>query len=128
LLLSMNKSLCQFPGCINNGRYCRIQGHIPEEIAPRKTIAAVSKKRDKINRQEYKPIAQKYLQAHPRCELQMEGCTQKAQGIHHLKGKSSTELLLDVRFFKAACNHCNLMVEVKDQEAREKELKLSKFS
>ena len=58
----------------------------------------------------------------------MKGCTGAAQGVHHTKGKATTELLLDERWWLPACNWCNIQVEVKDAEARSKDLKLSKFN
>jgi hypothetical protein len=119
---------CEVPGCIYQGGYCRIPGHVTEPEKPKTRIRQYSKKRAKINRKEYKPLAAEYLRGHPFCEIRLPGCTGVAEGIHHPKGKATIELLLAVEFFMAACSHCNTEVERKDKEARSKGLKLSKFN
>jgi hypothetical protein len=93
-----------------------------------KALNKESEKRAKINRSEYRPKARKFITANPVCKLQMKGCTGAAQGVHHTKGKDSTELLLDERWWLPACNWCNTQVEIKDAEARSKGLKLSKHA
>lgn len=119
---------CEVEGCIYKGGYCRIPGHIAQEDKPKPRLRQYSVKREKINRMEYKPLARGYMLEHPFCEIRLPGCTGAAEGIHHTKGKATIELLLDVRFFKSACNHCNTDLERKDAEARRRGLKLSKFN
>jgi len=119
---------CTIPGCVNNGRYCRLHsGSLAPSKEP-KPINKKSEKRKEIDNKEYLPAARKFIKDNPNCELKMKGCTGRAQGVHHLKGKATIELLLDKRFWKASCYHCNLMAEIKDAEARASGLKLSKFN
>lgn len=87
----------------------------------------MSDKRKVINKS-YDIESRKFRKANPLCALKMKGCTKKTQGVHHTKGKATVELLMNKKFWKPACNHCNLMVEIKDAEARQKNLKLSKFN
>ncbi len=60
------------------------------------------------------------------CKLNMIGCTFVATVIHHTKGRIG-KLLTDEKYWMPSCTSCNLQVEIKDKEAREKGLKLSKF-
>lgn len=98
----------------------------PEPVKKTYTIPKVSKKRAATNR-EY-AAKSKPVWKGKSCEIKAPGCTGKAQGIHHLKGKVSSEMLLDDKWWKPACNHCNTWVEVNDAEARRLGLKLSKFN
>jgi len=60
------------------------------------------------------------------CKLKMEGCQTHAVTVHHSKGRIG-ELLFDQKYWMPSCLVCNIEVENKDGEAREKGLKLSKF-
>jgi hypothetical protein len=124
----MKQVNCGVKTCPNYGRYNRYCGHGEAVIEKPARPAKVAEKRDKINKKEYYPEAKKFVKEHPECELKMMGCTGKTQCVHHTKGKSSIALLLDKRFWKGACFWCNNAVEVKDGEARSKDLKLSKFN
>jgi hypothetical protein len=57
----------------------------------------------------------------------MTGCEIEARCVHHSKGRIG-DLLLDQRYWIPSCYSCNLQVEIKDAEARNKGLKISKFS
>lgn len=61
------------------------------------------------------------------CKLNMKGCTKKATVVHHKKGRIG-DLLFDQRFWMPSCVSCNGAVESNDAEAREKGLKISKFT
>ena len=88
-------------------------------------IAQFSKKRQRANR-EYAEKSRPYWKG-KQCEIKAPGCFGMAQGIQHKKGKSSTELLLDERYWIPACNHCNTWVEIYPAEAEKKGFKLSRL-
>jgi hypothetical protein len=122
----MNKSICKDPDCVDYGSFCRRPGHAPQEVKKKKPIAQVSAKRAKINKELYSPVQQEVLTERPFCELRLPGCTGKAQGVHHVGGKENTAKLIDKKKMKAACNHCNNLLESKDAVARAAGLKESK--
>lgn len=66
-----------------------------------------------------------FIQPGDQCELITEVCNSEATVIHHTKGRIG-KLLRDKRYWKKSCPPCNIHVENKDGEAREKGLKLSK--
>lgn len=117
---------CSIPSCRDFGRYCRLHSKL---LQAEKEPTAIKKKSDKraaIDAKEYLPKMRAFLKKNPICELKFEGCTKKSQGAHHTEGKDSIELLLDESKWMASCNHCNLMAEIKDAEARSKGIKKSK--
>lgn len=87
-------------------------------------IKKVSDNRKELNKEYYKD-AKLFIKENPLCQLQMNGCTKKAQHVHHVKGRIG-KLLMEKKYWKASCDHCNLQAEVRDQEAREAGHKLSK--
>jgi hypothetical protein len=119
-------SNCSIPSCPNFGRYCRLHSKLLAALKEPTPIKKKSDKRAAIDSKEYLPKARKYIKAHPVCELKLKGCTGKTQGVHHTEGKETIAKLLDESTYMAACNHCNLMAEIKDAEARSKGIKKSK--
>jgi hypothetical protein len=113
----MIHQLCKVSGCANEGKYCRIPGHIDVQVKAKKPIAKYSPEREEINRKRYLPAQRIFLREHPFCELKLEGCTKIAEGVHHLDGKENIEKLLDTKRWKSACNFCNGRVEQKHAEA-----------
>ncbi|CAL1518153.1 hypothetical protein [Chitinophaga sp. MM2321] len=97
----------------------------PKENKVRK-IKQYSDKRAKINR-EYYARSRPVWKDKP-CEINAPGCSKSADGIHHLKGKGTTELLMDEKYWMAACNKCNLFVEENHAWAVERGLKLSRLN
>ena len=91
------------------------------------TINKVNEKRAVVN-VEYKAKSAAFRAANPKCQIKSEVCTGKTEGVHHMKGKASHELLLDETYWMAACNRCNVYIEVHDAWAREKGYKLSKYN
>lgn len=92
------------------------------------TIKRESPKRAQINRKLYTPNARLYLQQNPLCQIKIENvCTIYSQGVHHIKGKKSIELLLDERFWMASCNACNLFLETHSAEAKNLGFKLPDY-
>ena len=92
-----------------------------------KRIAKESKTRAAINRL-YEITSRIYRSDHPQCEINSPVCTFFTQGVHHLKGKATDELLLDQQFWMPACNACNGYVEDHSAWAYANGKKLSKFS
>jgi hypothetical protein len=78
----------------------------------RKPISPVSKKREKINAI-YGPKAASFRYDNPKCVILSPVCTGATQGVHHVKGKATEELLLDENFWLPACNACNDYIEEK---------------
>lgn len=110
---------------LNYRRQLKNEGKSPKE-KKRVKIAPYSKKRQRANR-EYYEKSRPFWQG-KQCAIRSPGCTGAATGIHHLKGKSSTALLLDQRFWVPACGYCNtIWVEVNHAEAAAKGFKLSRL-
>ena len=91
------------------------------------TIRKVAPKRAEINK-EYKEKSAAFRKANPKCQIQSPECTGKTEGVHHMKGKTSHELLIDETYWMAACNRCNQYVESHDEWARANGFKLSKYN
>lgn len=83
-------------------------------------------KKSKVN-PEYQKKSKAFLALNQFCQINAPGCTGRAQGIHHKAGRVGDKLM-DQKFWMAACNSCNLWVEVNDKEAREKGFKVSRLS
>lgn len=83
-----------------------------QETQQRKPLRQVSRKRDRINRTEYAPLRDAYLEAHPFCER----CGKPRTCLHHKRGKVGP-LLTDVRWFAASCTPCNDFAETHTGEA-----------
>ena len=49
-------------------------------------IKKVSDNRKELNKEYYKD-AKLFIKENPLCQLQMNGCTKKAQHVHHVKGR-----------------------------------------
>jgi hypothetical protein len=120
----MKHELCPVKECVNFGRYCRV--HKAETFSP---IAPVKKVGDKLKEdlKVYRKQARQFITKNNKCKMNMQGCEIEARCVHHAKGRLG-DLLLDQRYWIPSCYHCNLMVEVKDAEARSKGLKLSRLA
>lgn len=88
-------------------------------------IAKVSEQR-KMDGKEYRKIVKEMLAENPNCEIKEQGCTVKANGLHHMK-KRTPDTYLDKKFLKRSCNNCNLWAELHPLEAIQKGHSLSKF-
>jgi hypothetical protein len=97
----------------------------PAKEKKNQKIAQFSKKRQRANRKYAEKSQPLWRGRH--CEIRAPGCTGTAQGIHHKKGKSSIELLLDERYWIPSCNHCNNWVEIYPTEAEKLGFKLSRL-
>ncbi|WP_145716045.1 hypothetical protein [Chitinophaga japonensis] len=100
-------------------------GQIKPEKKPPRKIRTVSVKRAAINR-EYAKESRPFWKGKA-CQIRSPVCTGTSQGVHHRKGKSTKEDLMDKRYWMAACNHCNSYVEVNDAWARKMGYKISRL-
>lgn len=89
-------------------------------------IKPVSEKRAALNR-EYAKESRPFWKGR-QCDIRSPVCTGLAQGIHHRKGKATTALLMDKRYWMRACNHCNSYVETHDAWARMMGYKVSRIN
>lgn len=71
---------------------------------------------EKERQAKYRPIAKKFRDEHPECEIQSPVCTFFTQVVHHSRGKLG-DLLTDVENFIASCASCNLWVEENHSQA-----------
>lgn len=96
----------------------------PVEVKPVKSIPKRSKKMEEEMKL-YRPEMMKYLKANPVCKLDMQGCAKVATCVHHTRGREG-EQLHNQKDWLPSCVNCNLQVEIKDLEARQKGVKKSK--
>jgi ribosomal protein L37E len=77
----------------------------------------IKRKSDKKANQdkEYLKLRDRYLDAHPFCEINLDGCTLKSTGIHHMKGRG--KYYLDINYFRAICSHCHFIITENSKEA-----------
>lgn len=124
---------CNHPTC--SGASCRRPKKQPKVYVLKRTplkkkpyvIKKVADKRAEVNKV-YRERSAAFRKANPKCEIQSPECTGKTEGVHHVKGKISHELLIDETYWMAACNRCNQYVESHDEWARANGFKLSKFN
>lgn len=74
-----------------------------------------------------RPLYDKFLKNKTECEIKSPACTGQVTEVHHTKGRG-VKVILDDTYWKACCNACNLYVERKDAEAREKGFKISRHA
>lgn len=122
----MKQVNCTQSDCPNYGGYARKCGHTTESFKPIEPIKKASDQmKEKLKL--YRVEARKFITVNKKCKLKMEGCEKVSKCVHHLKGREG-DLLLDKKFWLPSCLSCNLQVEIKDAEARGKDIKLSKFN
>jgi hypothetical protein len=90
-------------------------------------IPRESKTRKGVNKL-YDAAAKAYRIKNTLCRIKAPDCTMYTEGVHHLKGKATTELLMEQRFWLPACNWCNGYVEEHSAWAMANGFKLSKFN
>lgn len=95
------------------------------KIKDQKPIPKVSKKRAKQNR-DYSKVRFEYLQQHPGCQIRQEGCTGKANQIHHKKGRIGN-LLTNPEYFIATCANCHAWAEKNPKEAKKQNYSQSRL-
>lgn len=117
---SRTSKQCKHPTC---GELCRRI----KVVKKRKPIAKFSKKRITVNGQ-YSIDSRVFRALNPFCAIKSPVCTHRTQGVHHLKGKATIELLMNKKWWLSACNPCNDYVEANSAWAYENGFKLSKFN
>lgn len=128
----MSEFICKIHPCVNNHEYqdgmCKYHflygGGTKPEKPKQKPIAKASKKRAKQNREDSKQNKE-ILRKNKMCQMKLIGCTGKAEGVHHMKGRTG-QLLTDEKFKIPACNSCNRRAETHPKEALEKKVSISK--
>lgn len=107
--------------------YCKIcASKIDKPKISKKSQRPIKKRSSKRQRQEtaYKILRIKHLEANPMCKAKISSnCTLTSTDIHHMKGRLG-DLLLDEKYFLAACRNCHDYIEKHPVKA--KELNLSK--
>lgn len=121
----MKHHLCTVKGCIFYGKYCRI--HLDGSIKEAKPIKQFSKKREAVQRKEYRPLVSEVLKEHPHCKVKSPVCTGMAEGLHHLQGREGDNLT-DKRLVIPACNMCQLFIEENSLWARNNGFKISRHA
>jgi hypothetical protein len=74
-----------------------------------KPIAKKSAKRKELDK-EYAEVSRPLWKGQD-CQAKLQGCTGKAQGMHHLEGKENADKLLNMKKAIPCCNHCNGEIE-----------------
>lgn len=122
----MKPKLCEVTSCPNYGRYCRL--HASFSVKEEKPIAKQSDTM-KDAMKVYTKKATAYKRLHPICEAKIEGvCSKVTTDIHHKKGKSSQELLLDEKYWLAVCRKCHQVLEQNPAWAKQNGFSLSRHS
>ena len=93
---------------------------------PKKRIRPRSKKRAKQER-DYAKLRVQFLQDNPVCQIQVEGCTNRSEQVHHKRGRLG-DLLTDVRYFCATCDNCHKWAENNPLEAKKIGASLNRLS
>ncbi len=109
---------CIDPGCNwpqFGGGYCT-RHQYKRTDKKKKAISQFSKKRQIINL-EYSREAREFREANQLCKINSPVCTRHTQGVHHVKGKATIDLLMDKNFWKPSCNPCNNYIEENSQWA-----------
>lgn len=88
-----------------------------------KPIKKVSENYEKLLKQ-YRPLRKDFLEKNKNCQLRLGNCTGASTVVHHLAGKSTPELYLDVRLWMASCSNCNIEVERIGEKAYELGIKI----
>jgi len=122
---------CTFPCCsriVERNGFCFLHAvhfageKIKEARKPLpKQTQPIEKKSDKrkVLHREYVKLVRQMISENPLCEIKAPGCTQMAEGLHHVQ-KRSEKNLTERSNLKRACNNCNLYIENNPLEALEK--------
>lgn len=88
----------------------------------RAVIKSVSDKQ-KQRLVKYHKLRLEHLNAHPKCEANLEGCRETANQIHHLKGRVGDNLF---NHFMSCCGVCHTIIEAMGEKVYEQGLKLKR--
>jgi len=92
---------------------------------PRQPIKSISDKQDKLNKA-YSALRKVFLEQHPFCMAQLNGCTGVSTDVHHMKGRG--EYLLDTATWMSSCRLCHSWIESHSAEAKELGLSQSRLN
>ncbi len=124
---------CLFPTC---GRHPETNGYCifhqmysnsvvikPPKELPKKS--ASKKEIDKELKKRYPLFLAKPENKY--CKIKMEGCTRIANVVHHVRGRIGDQVFKEEDWL-ASCPSCNIILESKDQLARDMGVKKTKFN
>jgi hypothetical protein len=96
-----------------------LQRKLQRQTAKTKVVHPIKKVSQKqaIKNIEYLKVRREYLELYPVCEV--PECNLKSTDIHHQKGKSTDELLMDVDYFMAVCRKHHTVIENNPNWAKE---------
>lgn len=130
----MSDFKCAIQPCMNNYPYqdgmCKYHYLYGGDDKPT-TVKAVKKVKEVSDKREeelkiYKKERKAYLKLHPDCAAKLNGCTGKANQVHHKKGRVG-KLFLDKKHWLGVCMNCHLKLEPNPNEAKEKGLSESRL-
>lgn len=75
----------------------------------------------------YKKIVNEMMAVSDRCEIKEPGCTGKAEGLHHKRGRGGKDYL-NRKYLIRACNKCHSYVEAHPLDAVKKGYSISRLS
>lgn len=103
--------------CINHWRSSEHNKGLQQKKVPikpaNKPIPKISDKQKKLNAA-YSALRKVYLEQHPYCMAQWEGCTHNSTDLHHKKSRGKH--LLDSTTFMSLCRNCH--DKIHNQHAR----------
>lgn len=137
-VMKSEEVVCLFPTCKSHPQkngYCighRIYASNTEKKEAKEEKPKPIAKRSEKMKENVKALKKEYplFLARPEnkyCQLKMNGCTKVATVVHHTQGREGANLT-DQSTWMPSCAHCNIIVEEKDGEARDKGVKKSKHN
>lgn len=123
--MTKERNICKVPGCRNEGRYCRL--HLGYSAPVQNQINKISDTH-KDTLKEYRKKRAAFLKEHALCMAKLEGCTGKANQVHHMAGKASRELYLNEKLFLAVCGNCHAIVERNPAFSKQNGLSISRHA
>jgi hypothetical protein len=123
---------CTFPNCRSNqvrDGYCIGHAKMMTSIPVPKKTKPIPKKSEgrKDIEKDYRKLVGQTLKKQPFCQVKATGCTNIAQGLHHIK-KRTKENMCDPDNVIPCCNACNLWIEENPIKAIEMGVSKSKFN
>jgi 5-methylcytosine-specific restriction endonuclease McrA len=119
-------STCAWPTCndvATHGEYCFMHYRVYGTKAPKPATAPIPKKsaKAKVEDAALSKLVKELL-AKPEnkyCKIKIDGCTKIATTMNHTKRRFKGSKL-NPKYLEPACSNCNLQIENKDKEARDK--------
>lgn len=118
----MSSKECKHPTC--SGETCRREKTVKQSYRLKRTPIKrrFSKKRQRLNTK-YSAKSKQFREDNPLCVIHSSDCIRVTQGVHHVKGKATHDLLMDENHWLPCCNPCNLYIETHSEWAKKKGFK-----